>query len=194
MRTLLTFSLFVFLVCIMPSNAQAQCARWKQTHQYWQIRTGVGLLPTFVKDHTTSEVPPLSLELRYRPTPRFSLGLLAGGSVSSVTQDHHSGNSLTLRNKFQMLALRAAVHTQRWEKWAPYGGISLAYQHNQVEDMANTPQGARETSPIHYTSLKKGVFYGGFIGTCYQPVPQIEIFGELSYGLSIATLGVGFSW
>lgn len=194
MRALLTFSLFVLFVCLVPSEAQAQCARWKQTHQYWQLRTGAGLLPTFAKDNVTSEVPPLSLELRYRPTPRFSLGLLAGGSVSSVTQEHHSGSSLSLRNNFQMLALRAAVHTQRWEKWAPYGGISLAYQNTRIEDVGSTKEEDPEASLIHYTPRKTGVFYGAFIGTCYQPVPQLEIFGELGYGLSILTMGVGFSW
>ena len=194
MRTLLIFSLFTFFVCLAPENAQAQCTRWKQTHQYWQLRTGVGLLPTFAKDHTLSEVPPLSMELRYRPSPRFSLGLLAGGSVSSVTQEHHSGSSLSLRNTFRMAALRAAVHSQRWVKWAPYGGISLAYQYNQVEDVGKTKEEDLEASLIHYTPRKTGVFYGAFIGTCYQPVPQLEIFGELGYGLSILTLGVGFSW
>jgi len=194
MRALLTFSLFVFLVCLIPTDAQAQCARWKQTHQYWQLRTGIGLLPTFAKDHTTSEVPPLSMELRYRPSPRFSLGLLAGGSVSTVTQEHHSSSSLSLRNNFKMVALRAAVHAQRWVKWAPYGGISLAYQHSLVEDVGGAEEEDPTTSLIHYTPRKTGVFYGAFIGTCYQPFPQLEIFGELGYGLSILTLGVGFSW
>ncbi len=193
MRVLLTFSLFVFFVCLVPSEAEAQCARWKQTHQYWQLRTGIGLLPTFAKDHATSEIPPLSMELRYRPSPRFSLGLLAGGSVSSVTQEHHSGSSLSLKNRFQMIALRAAVHTQRWVKWAPYGGISLAYQNSRVEDVGSDKEDL-EASLIHYTPRKAGVFYGAFIGTCYQPVPQLEIFGELGYGLSILTLGIGFSW
>lgn len=192
MRALLTFSLFVFMVCLMPADVQAQCTRWKQTHQYWQLRTGVGLLPTFAKDRTTSEVPPLSMELRYRPSPQFSLGLLAGGSVSSVTQDHHSGSSLSMRNTFRMVALRAAVHSQRWVKWAPYGGISLAYQYNQVEDVGEKED--LEASLIHYSPRKAGMFYGAFIGTCYQPVPQLEIFGELGYGLSILTMGIGFSW
>jgi hypothetical protein len=194
MRALLTFTLFVFFLCLIPSNAQAQCAGWKQNHQHWQIRAGIGLLPTFAKDHTTSEVSPLSMELRYRPSPRFSLGLLAGGSVSSVTQEHHSGSSLSLRNNFQLLALRAAVHTQRWEKWAPYAGISLAYQHSKVEEVGNSKEEDLEASLIHYTPRKAGVFYGAFIGTCYQPVPQLEIFGELGYGLSILTMGIGFSW
>ncbi len=193
MRALLTFSLFLFFVCFIPSNAQGQSARWKKTHQYWQIRSGVGLLPTFAKSHTTSEVPPLSLALRYRPSPLFSVSLLAGGSVSSATQHHRSGSSLSLRNNFRMIALRGAVHAQRWTKWAPYAGISLAYQHCRVEDIGNS-QRAPEESMIHYTPRKEGLFYGAFVGTCYQPIPSLEIFGELGYGLSILTMGVGFSW
>lgn len=190
MRALLTFIVVFVLVSLASQDLQAQCARWKKNHEYWQVRAGVGLLPTFAKDHASTEVPPLSLELRYRPTPRFSLGLLAGGSLSSVLQEHHTGTSITLRNKFQMIALRAAAHSQRWEKWAPYGGISLAYQYNKVE---NIEEGKDVAAPIHYVPRKSGFFYTAFVGTCYQPVPQIEIFGELSYGLSILTLGAGFS-
>lgn len=191
MRSLLTFMLVLVFVALGSQDVQAQCARWKKNHQYWQVRTGIGLVPTFAKDHATTEVPPLSLELRYRPTPRFSLGVLAGGSLSSVTQNHHTGTSLRLRNKFQMIALRAAAHTQRWEKWAPYGGIALAYQYNKVESLE---KGKEAAAPIHYQPRKSGFFYSAFVGTCYQPVPQLEFFGELSYGLSIVTVGAGFSW
>jgi hypothetical protein len=191
MRNLSFLVLIIPFVFISTISLQAQCLGWKKNHQYWQVRTGIGILPTFFKDQATTIHPPLSIELNYRPTPRFSLGLLAGSSLSSVNLEHHSGSSLKLRNKFQMIALRGAVHSQRWEHWKPYGGISLAYQHNKVEKM-EAEKGT--TNPIHYTPRKSGFFYSAFVGTCYQPTTHLEIFGELGYGLSLLTLGVGFSW
>jgi hypothetical protein len=191
MKTLTPFILILLFVFVSNQHLKAQRPNWKKNHQYWQVRAGIGLLPTFLKDQATAVCPPLSIELNYRLTPRFSLGLLAGGSLSTVTLEHHSGSSLKLRNKFQMIALRGAVHTQRWEKWKPYGGISLAYQYNKVDEMKTQKV---TTSPIYYAPRKSGFFYGAFVGTCYQPVPQVEIFGELGFGLSILTMGVGFSW
>ncbi len=92
-----------------------------------------------------------------------------------------------------MLALRAGVHTRRWEKWETYGGIVLAYQDNKVSS-THAGNGRQASEPlIHYTPRKTGFFYSAFLGTAYKPVPQLQLFGELSYGLSIVTLGVGFS-
>lgn len=193
MRALICFILGITFTMLSFQTVNAQCTRWKKNHNFWQFRTGIGITPTFVKDHATAELPPVSLELRYWPNPKFSIGLLAGNSISTVTQKHHSGTSQTFRNDFRMLAVRAAVHTQRWEKWKAYGGILLAYQHNKVES-TGPGKYPDEQGPIHYTPRNTGLFYSAFIGTAYQPVPQIELFGELSYGLSILTVGAGFSW
>lgn len=193
MRKLSIQIILIAILSLTYQAANAQCARWKRNHNFWQLRTAIGLTPTFVKDHAQTEIPPVSLELRYRPNPKFSLGLLAGTSASTVVQEHHSGTRQTLHNKFRMLALRAAVHTQRWEKWQTYGGIVLAYQNNQVSSV-QLDKAPVNGPAIHYTPRKEGFFYSAFLGTAYKPVPQIELFGELSYGLSILTIGAGFSW
>lgn len=192
MRSFIIQLLLIGASLFFVQSANAQCSRGKATQYSWQLRMATGLTPTFVKDHTSTTIPQLSLELRYRPNPKFSLGLLAGASVSNVIQHHHTGVSQHLENEFRMVALRAGIHTQRWEKWETYGGILLAYQHNRVTsqdgDKANT------ASAIHYTPQQQGFFYSAFLGSAFKPVPQIELFGELSYGLSILTVGAGFSW
>lgn len=193
MRVLIISFLLTGFLSLSFQPVNAQCSRWKKNHDSWQFRTGIGLLPTFVKDQSNGEIPPVSLELRYRPNPKFSIGLLAGTSASTVTQEHHSGATQPFRNSFRMLALRAAVHTQRWEKWQAYGGIALAYQNNRVTQIGSDNK-ASDDGVIHYSPKRDDLFYSAFLGTAYQPVPQIEIFGELSYGLSILTLGAGFSW
>ncbi len=193
MQTLIkTLALLLLLGCTLY-QANAQCSRWKKNNPNWQFRTALGLTPTFIKDHVDAEVPPVSLELRYRPHPKFSIGLLAGTSVSNTTQEHHTGVRQSFRNTFRMYALRAGVHSQRWEKWDAYGGLVLAYQNNTVTSTAEGKTPLSEP-PIHFVPRKTGFFYSAFLGTAYRPYPQIELFGELSYGLSIVTVGAGFSW
>lgn len=193
MQTLFrTLALLIVLGCISPTAA-AQCSRWKKNNPNWQFRTALGLAPTFIKDHVQTEVPPVSLEIRYRPHPKFSIGLLAGTSVSTTTHEHHTGVQQSFRNAFRMYALRAGVHSQRWEKWEAYGGMVLAYQNNIISSSMEDKTPISEP-PIHFVPRKTGFFYSAFVGTAYRPYPQIELFGELSYGLSLVTVGAGFSW
>ncbi|MEL7426298.1 MAG: hypothetical protein AAFN81_25110 [Bacteroidota bacterium] len=192
MRALLIQLVLVFGLLTLTQSTYAQCPRWKKDHHFWELRTAVGLTPTFVKDHSQTSIPPVSLEIRYRPNPTFSIGLLAGTSASTVVQEHFTGSTQEFENEFRMVALRAGVHTRRWEKWETYGGIVLAYQNNKVSSTLTNTTGSDEPL-IHYTPRKSGFFYSAFLGTAYKPIPQLKLFGELSYGLSIATVGVGFS-
>lgn len=189
-----TIQLFCTLsILLLTQSAFSQCSRWKKNHHYLEFRTAIGLTPTFIKDHAQTEIPPASLEIRYRPSPVFSLGLLAGTSVSTTTQEHFTGSTQRFENRFRMLALRAGVHTRRWEKWETYGGIVLAYQDNRVTS-TSTGKTLADEPLIHYTPRKTGFFYTAYLGTAFKPAPQISLFGELSYGLSIVTVGAGFSW
>lgn len=170
-----------------------QSQSWKKNHHYWQLKAGVGLLPTFAKDQTKSEVPPLSLELRYRFNKKFSLGLLVGQSVSEATRTHHTGIVESFHHNYKMFAFRASVNTHRWEKWQAYGGIFLAYQQSVIERKSDEKYTSKDTL-THYTPKSNNFLYSGFLGMTFFPDPQLAIFGELSYGLSIATIGIGYSW
>ena len=111
---LLSLSLTILSVCLLTtSNLQAQ-SRKKMPH--WEVRAGIGLLPTFLKDHASTELQPVSLEVRYRPTQKFSVGLLAGNSISQAMQEHHTGETRMVRNNFKMIALRGAIHSNPFEK------------------------------------------------------------------------------
>ena len=101
-KLLLSTALFFALMLCNTFEAQAQ-GRKKMPH--WEARAGIGLLPTFLKDHAKTELQPVSLELRYRPTQKFSIGLLAGMSISQAMQEHHTGEIRTVRNNFQMFAV-----------------------------------------------------------------------------------------
>ncbi|MEL7222068.1 MAG: hypothetical protein AAGJ93_12165, partial [Bacteroidota bacterium] len=131
-HTLLLGMLIAIFSCTFSTQANAQS---RNKIPQWEVRAGVGLLPTFLKDQTRSELQPISLEVRYRANAKFSLGLLAGNSISQVVQEHHTGETRRVRNDFRMAALRGAVHSSPFEKWEVYGGIVLGYTHSNVTYM-----------------------------------------------------------
>lgn len=191
MRSLLLSTLLLLFILVSTSSTYGQCARWKQDHPKWQLRSGIGLLPTFAKDHAATISPPISLELRYQFNANLSLGLLAGHSVSEVTRSYLTGENITYQNDFKMLALRAGAHTHRWTKWQAYGGIVIGYQNNNIDDYSTNKESENQS---RFRRDPSPLFFSAFMGSAYHPIPQLEVFGELGFGLSILTLGVGYSW
>lgn len=183
---LLTITLCAFL---SPQNATAQ----KYKVDKWEARAAIGLLPTFVKDHVKSELQPISFELRYRANKKMSIGLLLGNSVSQSHQTHHTGETRMVRNHFKMAALRGAVHSSPFEKLEMYGGMLLGYTSNNV-DYTNTSEEKEEVSYFPVQKTRDGIFFSAFIGSSYKVGDNVRLFGELSYGLSIASVGVSVSF
>ena len=183
-----TTLLFVFLLC-QPNETLAQA---RQSMPHWEARAGIGLLPTFVKDHAKTELQPISLELRYRPTQKFSIGLLAGASISQAMEEHHTGETRTVRNNFQMVALRTAVHSSPFEKWEIYGGTTFGYTNSDVTYLdAEGPKNETDEPSFFPTPKERdGFLFTAFVGTNYRVYNNVSLFGEISYGLSLATAGV----
>ncbi len=172
------------------TNIQAQGRNQQPT---WDARAGVGLLPTFLKDFTSNEVLPVSFELRYRPTQKFSVGFLAGMSISEAHQVHHTGAKRVVRNSFQMYAIRTAIHSAPFDKWEIYGGSTFGYTNSQVtytESASSIERRQDEPSFFPEAPERGGFLFSAFIGTQYQLHERISLFGELGFGLSIATTGV----
>lgn len=187
-KLLLSASCFMIFSLLMVGETQAQ-GRQKMPH--WEVRAGIGLLPTFVKDHSKTELQPVSLEVRYRPTQKFSLGLLAGTSISQAMQEHHTGETRMVRNSFQMYALRTAIHSNPFEKWELYGGTTLGYTNSDVTYLdGDTKSGNEEPSFFPVAKERDGFLFSAFLGTNYRVYKNVNLFGEISYGLSLATAGV----
>lgn len=188
-KLLLSSILMTSFILLTSVEAQAQ-GRQKMPH--WEARAGIGLLPTFVKDHAKTELQPVSLEIRYRPSQKFSIGLLAGTSISQAMQDHHTGERRTVRNNFQMYGIRTAVHSNPFEKWELYGGTIFGYTNSDVTYLdGEGPKGGNE-GPSFFPEAKErdGFMFSAFLGTNYRVYKNVSLFGELSYGLSLATAGV----
>jgi len=178
---------FLFLCCTLTlATAHAQ----REPLRHWEVRAGVGLLPTFLKDHTATELPPVSLEVRYRPTSRFSVGLLAGNSIAQAMVKHQNTDERLVRNDFKMAALRGAIHSSPFERFEVYGGILLGYSHSDVTHTTPSDEKNPEPSFLPTPKVRNGLLFSGFMGTSYRAYNNVHLFGELSYGLSIATAGV----
>lgn len=185
---LLSLSLTLFTISFFPTTDLNAQSKTKLPH--WEVRAGLGLLPTFLKDHTKSDLLPVSLEVRYRANKKFSLGLLAGTSISEAELEHHTGEKRTVRNEFQMMALRGAIHSSPFEKWEIYSGIILGYTNSNVDYTVVGDQKDDEPSFFPQPKERDGLLFSGFVGTSYQLTERVNLFGELGYGLSLTTAGV----
>lgn len=186
---LLFTTTLVLSICLFSTvDLQAQK---KQKMPNWEARAGIGLFPTFLKDHAKTELQPVSLEVRYRPSHKFSIGLLAGSSISQAMLEHHTGEKRLVRNSFQMYALRGAIHSNPFEKWELYGGVTLGYTNSNVEYlMPDNTKGDDGPSFFPEAKERDGLLFSAFLGTNYRVYEKVSLFGEISYGLSLATAGV----
>jgi hypothetical protein len=185
-RTLLSLLVLLTINFLLPARAAAQ----RSTLPHWEVRAGMGLLPTFLKDHVSTQLLPVSLELRYRPTQRFSLGLLGGHSVSTASVEHFSGSEQTFQNAFTMIALRGAVHSSPWERWEVYGGMYLGYSHSNVSYTEGSPK--NESPALPRPAVRNGLLFSAFVGSSVKVYNDVRVFGELGYGLSLTTVGLSY--
>jgi hypothetical protein len=179
------FALLLGILLAQPLQAQ------RHTLPKWEARVGVGLFPTFLKDHVNTELQPISVELQYRPANRFSIGLLAGHSISEANFTHHTGNEQLFRNEFTMVALRGGIHSSPWERWEVYGGMLLGYTQSNVTYSEGDPiKQGQETMPV--PQVRNGLLFSAYLGTSCKIHKKLYAFGEISYGLSLSTVGLAY--
>jgi hypothetical protein len=188
MRNFKLLSSVLTLLFLLTTAPQIQ-AQSRVEHPKWEVRAGIGLLPTFLKDHTKSELQPISLEIRYRPVQKFSLGLLVGNSIGQAMQEHHTGEKRLVRNDFRLVGVRGAIHNNYFDKWDIYGGITLGYSKSKVDYLSEEEKGY-EPSFFPKARVRNGLFFSGFVGANYAVYKNVNLFGELGMGLSLATAGV----
>ncbi|RME91933.1 MAG: hypothetical protein D6772_17625 [Bacteroidetes bacterium] len=184
---LLLASCLITLAVCAPQTAEAQ----RHTLPKWEARLGLGLLPTFIKDEVKTLQPPLSLELRYRPLEKLSVGLLTGQSVSRGLLAHHNGEKRLVTNRFQTTALRIAAHSNPWERWEVYGGLVFGYSRNNIEYME--PLQSKNLDNVMPIAPKRdGFTYTAFVGSSMKVSKRLMVYGELGFGLSILTSGISY--
>ena len=106
----------------------------KTTYPFWEASVGMGLLPTFIKDKSLTDVPPLMAGIDYRINKKLSVGLFAGHTkVETGINMVGDNRPERFQNNFSMIGLRFAIHSTYFEKWDLYGGMSYAYTISNID-------------------------------------------------------------
>lgn len=185
-QTLLSL-VFLFITFQM---ADAQTEKFKpMNYPYFETSVSIGLLPTFIKDISRSEVPPIGLRVEYRINARFSAGFFGGYTQAMSTPDLlRDGKPMTFNTKFSMIGGRFAVHSTTFERWDMYGGLGIHYTHTDIDVMDGDIEKLKKHK--RFDPCRGGIMMSAFIGTKYALNPSFSIFGEVGYGISLLNLGM----
>jgi hypothetical protein len=202
-----TFALFLFSLALsLPLFSQEAAARPAQQlrnekrlpMQKWEFRAGLGLTPTFASDRVQTLVPPHLVEVRARLHSSFSMAFMAGRSVSSAKRATvGQPNTFTeYQNDFTALGLRLAVHSSYRQKLEAYGGMTLGYGIANVKEIREPgivvdPRGGPSFTPKG-AQPRSGMFVTAFVGANYKLGRRLGVFGELGFGIAVASAGISY--
>ena len=174
-----------------------RCVSWRPVRLFekgqLEASFSVGAVPTFLMDGAKIKMLPVSLGLDYRFGEKFSLGVVAGHSVSeSKPKVFSDGLKATWTNSFFHVALRPAIHVTSVEDWDFYGGFSIGMQSSQVTGKSNGQDFDLKEMESHLgiASSKTNAAFSGFAGLRYVLNPKWTVNGEIGFGVSIFTVGV----
>lgn len=191
MNTKAIAMLALSIFCLRVS-AQTPMPSLRQPVKY-EMSIGLGLLPTFLKDHGSTVVPPVAFTAACRVAPQFSLGVFGGHSVSDTRRKAYGDGAMTqYRHSLLQTGIRAAVHTRHTEKWEAYGGLSLGLQFSHFDVLEGNMDYLKKHRKFKENVTRMA--YTGFVGGRYRLTPRVGVFGELGLGVSLLTAGVQLRW
>jgi hypothetical protein len=188
--------IFVLFGLLLISFATINAQSSSKIH----LSAGVGVVPTFFKDGGSMNVPPVSLNLAFKATEKFSISAFSAYSSSTSPQiKYNDGSANIFNNQMLVVGIRPAVHFVNLDKWDVYGGFSLAYN-IPIVNVDNTPadepiygDNKQDTpTPSFYREAQNNFTYTGFVGATYFVKNNVGIFGEVGYGISLLNFGVTY--
>ena len=201
-------------LCLAFTNLQAQSTKENKGEKVRptakfrtgdvDLKAGIGLLPTFINQESRVLTLPMQASLAYRLSPIFSVGAYAGyTSVMSAVKENRDGSSFQSQNDFLILGLRAQAHVIRFDNLDIYGGFMLAYNSPNVTTTQITErtaahsgidEGGLNPTPYNPNPKNNNVIAAGYIGGAYYFTENASVFGEIGYGVSLATVGLGYKF
>lgn len=176
----------IFLTMLLQ---QAKAQKHNNRYPYWEGAISIGIIPTFVKDQSQTEFPPIQAGLNYRMNERFSLGMIAGHTrVASTSDLLADGSYEQFKNKFTIVGLRFAVHSMYFEKWDLYGGMNTAYAISGIEVVNGNIEKLKKH--LNYQPVTGKMMISAFLGAKFLLKPRTTLFGELGYGISLLSVGI----
>ena len=184
--------LILVLIIFIPLFVSAQYSNPNRIFGKGQadVKAGIGLFSTYLKDNPRTIVPPLSISADWFVSRNTTLGLEVGygkfesNNLNTISEDVIKGINTTL-----VTNLRVGFHYVNTDNLDVYGGFSLGYQHVSMD--LDDQSSAKSVDNLGIQETQGSMVYTAFVGTQYAITPKFSIFGELGYGISI--LKVGFS-
>ena len=185
MKTKYALSILICTLFLQTGFAQ----KIKTTYPFWEASVGMGLLPTFIKDKSLTEVPPLMTGIDYRLNKKLSIGFFMGHTkVQSSFNMVGDAKPETFQNNFSMIGLRFAIHSTYFEKWDLYGGMNYAYTISNIQVI----DGNVEELILHknFKPISGKMMISAFVGGKFKlKNERYSIFGEVGYGMSLLSFG-----
>ncbi|GJM34434.1 MAG: hypothetical protein DHS20C18_34350 [Saprospiraceae bacterium] len=190
------FVLSILLFSANLINAQSKEIRAVKKGDL-QLSAGIGIIPTYAADGGHINVPPVSAKLTYQLSEKFSLGAYAAfSSTTSQQLNYPDGSTRVYDSKQLIFGTRAAAHINRFKNWDVYGGLMLGYSIPTVDQITQYPiENDRDDELPSFSRPAESKFlYSGFIGATYFFSPQLGVYGEVGYGISLLNLGVNYKF
>lgn len=170
--------------------ALLQMGQAQRFSPHFDLNLGLGVLPTFLKDYGKANMLPVSFSADYRLSKQFSLGLQAGySSTASGLQQFKDGSTGQWNHHLRVISLRSAAHSRTFNDcWGIYGGVVLGYASSKIHMMEGEMAKAKKEKGID--RRRGSLLYTGFLGARCSISPHVGFFGEISYGVSIASIGL----
>lgn len=190
MKTILitTLSILFFV-----SIAEAQYARPTRTFKKGQLdlQAGIGLAPTFFQDGGSVRIPPMSLAADFWLSDQVSLGLFGGFSETDGPESELTdGQIAQWRNAYSEVGVRFGAHFTRTEDLDIYGGLRAGIAFSHITPLK---PGLEKMMPhLGIQEYNSEFLYTAYLGIRYALAPKWTIYSELSYGLSILQVGLGY--
>lgn len=158
-----------------------------------QANIGVGLVPTYAADASTTIVPPVSASVEAFLGKNFSLGVY--GAVSKYTASTtylNAGLTESFENTTVMLGVRPTIHSNDMDGWRVYGGFVAGASLPNINKTVVVEKTETEASnlPSFSRPAENNLLFSGFVGARKTLNANTSLFGELGFGISLVNVGV----
>lgn len=155
-----------------------------------------GVMPTYVADKTTVDVPPLSIGISYLLSPLFGIDFIIGHSTSTSPRQYFADQSYARwTNSLLFAGVRPAVHFTKRDNIDIYGGMVLGVHYVK---MVGKPGGDLSSARLTEYESHLGIHdsfrpvFSGFLGARYALTPKMALNAEIGFQVSILSVGVGY--